>query len=146
MLYKHIQTQTAASASSSGAVRVRCLAQEHLNTQARRSRDRTSNLAVTSQPAPPSELMPPLCGLRGWNPALIGWLAGDTWGPLGSRFHAEAPSLDHLHLQTPVSLGQPDLHVSCSKTNAPSQYISPDIKQTNLHSSLALSVSLSLRR
>ena len=87
----------------------------------------------------------------GWTPSLIGWLTDDTWGPLGSGFHAEAPGLDHLHLQTPVPLCQPNLHVSCSKTNtplqfismaktnAPPQYISPEIKQTPLNSIYPLS-------
>ena len=41
-----------ATASSSGAVRVLCLAQEHLDTQ---GGDRTSNLPVTSRPALPAE-------------------------------------------------------------------------------------------
>ena len=37
------------TASSSGAVRVRCLAQGHLDTRLREVEDRTSNLPVTSQ-------------------------------------------------------------------------------------------------
>ena len=41
------------TASSSGAVRVSCIAQGHLDTGAR---DRTSNLSVPSQPAVPPEL------------------------------------------------------------------------------------------
>ena len=40
-----------ATASSSGAVRVSCLAQGHLGTQLGRDGNRTSNLLVTSQPA-----------------------------------------------------------------------------------------------
>ena len=47
-----------APASSSGAVR--CLAQGHLDTQLGGAWDRTSNLPVTSQPALPPELLPPV--------------------------------------------------------------------------------------
>ena len=43
--------------NSSGAIRVRRLAQWHHDTQLGRARDRTSNLAVTSQPGLPPELM-----------------------------------------------------------------------------------------
>ena len=39
--------------SSSGAVRVRCLAQGHLNTHLGGSRDQTCNLPVASQPSLP---------------------------------------------------------------------------------------------
>ena len=42
------------TASSTGAVRLRCLAQGHLDTLGGAG-DRTSNLPVTSQPAPPPE-------------------------------------------------------------------------------------------
>ena len=38
---------------------VRCLAQGHLDTQLGGARDRTSNLAVASQPALPPTLLPP---------------------------------------------------------------------------------------
>jgi hypothetical protein len=38
-----------ATASSSGAVRVKCLAQGHVNTQLGGAGDRTSNLSVTRQ-------------------------------------------------------------------------------------------------
>jgi hypothetical protein len=44
-----------ATASSSGAVRVRRLAQGHLDTQLGGAGDRTSNLPVTGQPAVPPE-------------------------------------------------------------------------------------------
>ena len=44
-----------ATASSSGAVRVRCLAQGHLDTLLGGARDQTSNLPVTSQRALPPE-------------------------------------------------------------------------------------------
>ena len=44
-----------ATASWSAAVRVRRLAQGHLHTQLGGAGDRTSNLPVTSQPAPPRE-------------------------------------------------------------------------------------------
>ena len=47
-----------APASSSGAVRVRYLAHGHLDTQLGGAGDQTSNLAVTSQPAVPPELLP----------------------------------------------------------------------------------------
>ena len=43
------------TASWSGAVRVRRLAQGHLDTRLGGAGDRTSNLPVTSQPAPPPE-------------------------------------------------------------------------------------------
>ena len=42
-----------------GEFRVRCLAQGHLDTQLGGSMDRTSDLAVTSQPALPPELLWP---------------------------------------------------------------------------------------
>ena len=45
-----------ATASLSGAVRVRCLAQEPLNAQLGGAGDHTSNLLVRSQPALPPEL------------------------------------------------------------------------------------------
>ena len=48
-------------ASSSGAVRVRCLAHGYLDTQLGGAGDRTSNRAVTSQPALPPELLPRGC-------------------------------------------------------------------------------------
>ena len=38
-----------ATASSSGAVRVKCLAEGHINTQLGGARDRTSSLSVTRQ-------------------------------------------------------------------------------------------------
>ena len=47
------------TASSSGAVRVRGLAQGHLDTQLAGAGDRTSNLAVTNRTALPPELLPP---------------------------------------------------------------------------------------
>ena len=56
-LHRLIQTLThrwqsqpcKATASSSGAVRVKCLAQGHINTQLGGAGDRTSNLSVTRQ-------------------------------------------------------------------------------------------------
>jgi hypothetical protein len=47
------------TASSSGEDRMRCLAQEHLDTHLGGAGDLTSNLAVTSQPALPHEQLPP---------------------------------------------------------------------------------------
>ena len=47
-----------ATASWSGAIRVRRLAQGHHETRLGGAGDRTSNLVVTSQPALPPELMP----------------------------------------------------------------------------------------
>ena len=44
-----------ATASSSGAVRVRCHAQGYIDTQLGRAGEQTSNLPVTSQPALPPE-------------------------------------------------------------------------------------------
>ena len=56
-IHPHISTPTAVSTThgnnSSGAVRVRRLAQGHLNTPLGEAGDRTSNLRVTSQPALP---------------------------------------------------------------------------------------------
>ena len=48
-----------ATASSSGAATLRCLAQGHLDTQRGRAENRTSNLPVTSQPALPPKPPPP---------------------------------------------------------------------------------------
>ena len=47
-----------ATASSSGTVRVKCLAQGHLDIQVGGSRNWTSNLSVTSQSSLPPELPP----------------------------------------------------------------------------------------
>ena len=47
-----------ATAGSSGAVRVSCLAQRHLNNRVRGAGDRTSNLEVTNQPAPEPHAAP----------------------------------------------------------------------------------------
>ena len=57
-IYTHIHTQTSEStiqgnSQLNGAVRVRCLAQGHLDTQVRGARDWTSNLLVSSRPALP---------------------------------------------------------------------------------------------
>ena len=50
-----------------GAVRVRCLAHGHLDTQARRSRGSNQRpCLVTSQPALPPELLPPTHRRRPW--------------------------------------------------------------------------------
>ena len=48
-----------ATASLSGAVRMRCLAQGHLDTQLGGAGDPTSNLPVNSQPTLPPEVLPP---------------------------------------------------------------------------------------
>ena len=57
-----------ATASWSGAVRVRCLAQGHLDYQLGGAGDRTtSNLVVTSQPTLPPELLPPQKRCRAGN-------------------------------------------------------------------------------
>ena len=52
-------TACRATASSSGAVGVRCLAQGHLNKQLGGEGDRASYRPVTSQPALPPMLLPP---------------------------------------------------------------------------------------
>ena len=49
--------QRRVTASLTGAVRVRCVAQGHLDTMLGGAGDQTSNLPVTSQPALPPELL-----------------------------------------------------------------------------------------
>ena len=56
--FTHSQPRRA-PASSSCTVRVSRLAQGHLDTQRGGAGERTSNLPVTSQPAPPPEPLPP---------------------------------------------------------------------------------------
>ena len=59
-IHAHIHPATAehrGTASSSGAIRVRRLAQGHHHTLLGGAGDRTSNLAVASEPALPTELM-----------------------------------------------------------------------------------------
>ena len=53
------RSQPRRATASSGAIRMRHLAQGHHNTQLGGAGDLTSHLAVTSHPALPLELMPP---------------------------------------------------------------------------------------
>ena len=53
--HRRLSQPRAATASSSGAVRVRCLAQGHLDSQLGAAGDRTNNLPVTGQPTLPPE-------------------------------------------------------------------------------------------
>ena len=57
--HRQLSQPRRATVGSSGAIRVRSPAQGHHDIQLGGAEGRTSNLAVTSQPALPPELMPP---------------------------------------------------------------------------------------
>ena len=67
--------------SVSGAVRMWCLAQGHLDTQLGGARDQTSNLLVRGQPALPAEL-----SVAGYQGLTVCQPAGRAWTPLAQPY------------------------------------------------------------
>ena len=90
---------------ASGAVRVKPLAQAHLGTPPGGARDRTSILAVTSQPTLLPELSRPLhqiCGFIFWVVKALGW---------GSGFYCNL-HLSNEHCRTQHSVATPQAFVN----------------------------------